>query len=102
MSTFAKIFRSDAGLTPPVVGYITLVLASAAGVASWLALTGHGLGNPIGVIALAIVAALCERGRIVLRGDFGVSISLLPATYAAVLFGPLAGMVVFGASVIGL
>ena len=31
-----------------------------------------------------------------------MSISLLPATYAAVLFGPLAGMVVFGASVIGL
>ena len=65
-------------------------------------LAGHGLGNPAGVIALAVVAAICERGRIVLGGEFGVSISLLPAVFAAVLFGPLAAMVVFGASVVGL
>jgi hypothetical protein len=54
------------------------------------------------VLALAVVAAYGERGRIKLRGDFNVSISLLPAIFAAVLFGPVAAMVVFGASALAL
>ena len=102
MSTFQKLIRSFTDLSAPLLGYIVLVTISSAALAAALVLAGQGLGNPAGVIALAVVAAICERGRIVLGGDFGVSISLLPATYAAVLFGPLAGMVVFGASVIGL
>ena len=102
MSTFQKLIRSFTDLSPPLLGYIVLVTFSSGALAAALVLAGQGLGNPAGVIALAVVAAICERGRIVLGGDFGVSISLLPATYAAVLFGPLAGMVVFGASVIGL
>ena len=102
MSTFQKLIRSFTDLSAPLLGYIVLVTISSAALAAALVLAGQDLGNPAGVIALAVVAAICERGRIVLGGDFGVSISLLPATYAAVLFGPLAGMVVFGASVVGL
>ncbi len=102
MSTFRKLIRSFTDLSTPLLGYIVFVTMSSAALAVALVLSGQGLGNPAGVIALAIVAAICERGRIVLGGDFGVSISLLPATYAAVLFGPLAGMIVFGASVVGL
>src|SRR5215212_5956124 len=102
MSTFRKLIRSFTDLSAPLLGYIVLVSVSSAGLALALVLTGLDLGNAAGVIALGVVAAICERGRIVLGGDFGVSISLLPATYAAVLFGPLAGMFVFGASVIGL
>jgi hypothetical protein len=102
MSTFGKIIRSFTDLSAPLLGYIVFVTVSAAGLAVALVLAGQSLGNTAGVIALAVVAAVCERGRIVLGGDFGVSISLLPATYAAVLFGPLAGMLVFGASVTGL
>src|SRR4051812_42185292 len=102
MSTFRKLTRSFTDLSAPLLGYIVFVTFSAAGLAVALVLAGQSLGSPAGVIALAVVAAVCERGRIVLGGDFGVSISLLPATYAAVLFGPLAGMLVFGASVVGL
>ena len=48
------------------------------------------------------MAALSEwRGQIELRGGLTVSISLFPSIFAAVLFGPLAGMVVFGASAVG-
>jgi putative nucleotidyltransferase with HDIG domain len=54
------------------------------------------------VIGLGAVAALGERGRIKLTGALDVSISLLPAIFAAVLFGPIAAMLVFGASVVGL
>jgi hypothetical protein len=102
MSTFRKLIRSFTDLSAPLLGYIVFVTISSGALAAALVLAGQGLGNPAGVIALAVVAAICERGRIVLGGDFGVSISLLPATYAAVLFGPLAGMIVFGASVVGL
>jgi putative nucleotidyltransferase with HDIG domain len=102
MSTFRKLILSFTDLSVPLLGYIVFVTLSAAGLAAVLVLEGQTLGNAAGVIALAAVAAVCERGRIVLGGDFGVSISLLPATYAAVLFGPLAGMLVFGASVLGL
>src|SRR4051794_11019445 len=102
MSTFRKLTRSFTDLSPPLLGYIVFVSVSAAGLAAALVASGKSFGSPAAVIALAAVAAICERGRIVLGGDFGVSISLLPATYAAVLFGPLAGMIVFGASVIGL
>jgi len=67
-----------------------------------LALAGVGVGSWPGVIALGAVAAFSERGRIKLKGSLDVSISLLPATFAAVLYGPLAAMLVFGASVVGL
>src|SRR5207248_7706838 len=69
---------------------------------SLLVLIGVGVGSWPGVIALAAVAAFSERGRIKLKGNLDVSISLLPATFAAVLYGPLAAMIVFGASVAGL
>ena len=62
-------------------------------------LLGVGIGSPIAVISLAIIAAISEwRGRIALRGGLTVSISLFPLVFAAVLFGPLAAMVVFSAS----
>jgi putative nucleotidyltransferase with HDIG domain len=102
MSTLRKLIRSFTELSAPLLAYIVLVTTASAGLATTLVLRGGTLGNTAAVIALGVVAAVCERGRIVLGGDFGVSISLLPATYAAVLFGPLAGMLVFGASVIGL
>src|SRR5206468_4305430 len=84
----------------------TYLAASAAGAicsAGLLALSGLGLGSIPAVIGLALVAAVSEwRGTITLRGNLTVSISLFPSVFAAVLFGPLAGMAVFGASAIGL
>jgi putative nucleotidyltransferase with HDIG domain len=57
-------------------------------------------GNWLAVAGLAAVAAYGERDHITLREKLTVSISLLPAIFAAVLFGPLAAMAVFGASAI--
>ena len=81
---------------------MAVVLVAAALTASGLVLAGVGVGSWLGVAALATIAVLVERGRIRLRANLDVSISLLPATFAAVLYGPLAGMMVFGASVAGL
>jgi len=66
--------------------------------AAALALTHFGLGNPVVVALLAVVAALAERGRVRLSNDLEESISLVPTLFAAVLFGPLASMLVAAAS----
>jgi putative nucleotidyltransferase with HDIG domain len=99
---FRRIQRAFSGFTPPLLGYFVGVWVVALGVAASLVASRHGLGNPPAVLGLAVVAAYGERGRIKLRGDFNVSISLLPAIFAAVLFGPVAAMVVFGASALAL
>ena len=104
MQVIPGLRRLTDGLTPASAAYVAIVLATAAGVFTALVLGGFDLGNPTAVIGLAAVAAYGEyAGHISLRGgNLTVSISLLPAVLAAVLFGPLAAMVVFGASAIGL
>jgi putative nucleotidyltransferase with HDIG domain len=66
-----------------------------------LVLTGHTLGSPWVVAGLATVAALAERGRVRLTRYLEESISLLPTLFAAIVFGPLAAMLVAAASMIG-
>jgi putative nucleotidyltransferase with HDIG domain len=70
----------------------TAVLAAA------LTVTGGSLGNAWIVAVLAVVAALAEQGRVRLSSDTEQSISLVPTLFAAVLFGPLASMIVGGVS----
>ncbi|HEX4679447.1 MAG TPA: HD-GYP domain-containing protein [Gaiellaceae bacterium] len=83
--------------------YLLVVGVVAVAVAVALVLAGVGVGAPAAVVSLALIAAISEwRGRIALRGKLTVSISLFPSVFAAVLFGPLAGMVVFSASALGL
>jgi putative nucleotidyltransferase with HDIG domain len=102
MSMFTRIRVAVEDLTAPVAVYMAVVLIAAAATATALVLAGVGVGSWLGVAALGTIAVLVERGRIRLRANLDVSISLLPATFAAVLYGPLAGMLVFGASVAGL
>jgi putative nucleotidyltransferase with HDIG domain len=102
MSIFLKIRPALSDLTAPVGTYIGVVVCGAGITAAVLVDSGVGIGNWLGVVSLATIAALAERGRITLRGKLDVSISLLPAMFAAVLYGPLAAMLVFGASVLGL
>ena len=94
-----------ADVSRPVGIYMAVAGVVSAAVAAGLAVTGVGIGPVAAVVPLAIVAAVSEwRGRIDLRRhrtDLTVSISLFPSVFAAVLFGPLAGMAVFGASAIG-
>jgi putative nucleotidyltransferase with HDIG domain len=50
---------------------------------------------------MGAVAAVAERGRVRLSNDTEESISLVPTLFVAVIFGPLAGMTVAAASMIG-
>jgi putative nucleotidyltransferase with HDIG domain len=74
------------------------VIASATAVA--LLGAGYGLGDAWVVALLAAVAALAERGRVRLNNELEESISLVPTLFAAVLFGPLASMLVAAASLL--
>jgi putative nucleotidyltransferase with HDIG domain len=95
------IYRACHDLSRPVATYIALVSVTACGVAATLVITGFGLGNPIVVLALVASTTLAERGHVALRaGKLNMSVSLLPAIFAAMLFGPLAGMLVFGSAAV--
>lgn len=103
MQVFWRIRDEFAGLTPKVAVYLSASGVAAMSTAALLAWGGLGVGPLPAVVGLATVAALSEwRGTITLRGNLTVSISLFPSVFAAVLFGPLAGMAVFGASAVGL
>lgn len=71
----------------------------ATGLVAGLAHTG--VGNPVAVVGLALIAAIAERGRVRLAPSVETSISLIPTLFAAVVFGPLAAMIVSGASLAG-
>ena len=102
MQVFRRIRLEFVDLSRPVAVYMVVAGVAATATAFLMASAGVGLGAPEAVVALAVIAAASERGRIALRGTMKVSISLFPSVYAAVLFGPLAGMVVFSASALGL
>jgi putative nucleotidyltransferase with HDIG domain len=59
------------------------------------------MGPPLVVLGLAVAAAFAERGSVKLSSTVDESISALPMLFAAVLFGPLAAMIVAAASMLG-
>jgi putative nucleotidyltransferase with HDIG domain len=85
---------------------IVVYLAFLAGLTAILAAVsieqGYGLGDIWAVAILALAAAISERQRVWLGKDTEAPISLIPILFAAVLFGPLAGMIVAAISNIGL
>ena len=64
-------------------------------------LSSAGTGPPLVVLGLAAAAAFAERGSVRLSSTVEESISALPMLFAAVLFGPLAAMIVASASMLG-
>ena len=81
--------------------WLAMLASTAVAMAATLAAAGWTLGNPWAVVGLAVVAGLAERSRVRLSDHIEISICLLPTLLAAVLYGPLASMVVWGASMVG-
>ena len=81
--------------------YAAGLAAGSAATAVALVLSGQTVGVTWIVGCLAIVAALAERGGVWLSGRVQVSTSMVPMLFVAVLFGPLAAMVVSTASMAG-
>src|SRR3954451_23291768 len=70
-------------------------------IAGGLVIAGYDLGDPWAVAVLCVIAAVSERGLVRLTNTTSQSISILPTLFAAVVFGPLAAMLVGAASLVG-
>ena len=84
-----------------VTVFTVLLAASAVATALYLVATGESVESPLAVLLLAAFAAVAERATVRLTSNLEESISLLPTLFAAVVFGPLAAMIVAAGSMIG-
>ena len=94
------LLKSDASVETPVALFALSLSVAALLLATALAFTGYPLGNLWAIAALSGAAMIAERGKIELNNATEASISLFPQLIAAVLFGPLAAMIVAVASVL--
>lgn len=78
-----------------------LATGAVATAAALISSTSVGIGPPLVVLGLAAAAAFAERGSVRLSSTVDESISALPMLFAAVLFGPLAALIVAAASMLG-
>jgi putative nucleotidyltransferase with HDIG domain len=85
----------------PLNLYLAALAGAAVAVAGGLVVAGYTVGNPWVVVGLAFVAAVAERSTVRLSKTMEDSVALLPTIFAAVLFGPLAGLIVAAASMLG-
>jgi len=74
--------------------YAASLLLAASATAGALTMTDVPMGNSWVVVGLALVAAYAERNSVRLTTTTEVSISLVPTLFAAILYGPLAAMLV--------
>jgi putative nucleotidyltransferase with HDIG domain len=63
--------------------------------------SGDAIKTPWVVLILAFAAAAAERGTVRIASTIESSVGLLPALFAAVVFGPFAAMSISGASMLG-
>ena len=83
------------------IAYVVSLVLAAVGTAAALLLAGYTVEAPLTVIALALAGAVAERVTVKLSQTLELSISGIPAVFAAVLFGPLAAGIVGAASMLG-
>jgi putative nucleotidyltransferase with HDIG domain len=84
------------------LGVYAITLASGVAiVGTWLAMSDYALGPPLVLVAIALVGAIAERQRVQFTSRTELSISLLPTLFAAVVFGPVAAMVVAALAMLG-
>jgi len=83
--------------------YAAFLGAASLAILFGLMAAGYTLGNVSVVVALIVAAAVAEQASVRLTSslDMEVSISGLPVLFAAVLYGPLAAMAVYAASMAG-
>jgi putative nucleotidyltransferase with HDIG domain len=75
------------------VAWAVVLWAAAVPLAVVLALQGYRIDHPWVVIGLGVMAAVAERQGVAVTDRFQVSVALLPNLFAAVAYGPLAGLV---------
>lgn len=88
----------------PIQLYVAALGVTVVGALAVLLVTRQSVGEVWVVAALALTSALADRGTVRLSRSSDkpveVSVALLPVLFAAVVFGPLAAMVVAAASML--
>lgn len=89
-------FRRISGLRPDTAIrlYAALLTAAAVGMTAGMVAGGIGLGSPASVAVLAAIALFAETQSVHLTPVFEMSVASVTFIFAAVLFGPLAAVVV--------
>jgi putative nucleotidyltransferase with HDIG domain len=87
--------------TEPIALYTTGLAALAVLLFAFLVGHGYKFGPIWALLPIALVGAVAERGRIRFTKNIELSISLLPTLFVAVVFGPLAAMIVAAVSMLG-
>ena len=90
VSTRIGPFRPDAAIRLYAGVLTTLAVAMTAA----MIVAGVGLGSPASVAVLAVIALFAETQSVKLTPVFEMSVASVTFIFAAVLFGPLAAVVV--------
>src|SRR3954451_3018259 len=80
--------------------WVGFLITGALTVVSGLVLAGYGVGQPVAVAVLVVVAFAAEHEAIALSPTVEVTIVSLVYVFAAVVFGPLAGVIVGAAGLL--
>lgn len=93
--------RPAAAVTPAIRVYAAALVLCVITFALVLARLGIALEGRIWILAtLCFVGVLAERQSVHITSNVQVSVSVLPVLFAAVVYGPLAGMLVAGCSML--
>jgi putative nucleotidyltransferase with HDIG domain len=84
----------------PLEAWVFALVAAALSTCIGLITAGYGVGQPIAVAVLAVVALGAEHESISLTPSAEVSVASLVCVFATVLFGPLAGVLVGAAGLL--
>lgn len=85
----------------PLCAYAAGLALMAALAAAVLAASGYTISSAWLILILAVTAAVAERQTVRLSSTIEVSVGLLPTLFTAVVFGPLASMLVSASSMLG-
>ena len=83
-----------------LLAWVALLVLAATAMTLGLVEAGYGLGQPIAVAVLVAVAIAAEHESIGLSPTVEVSVASLVYVFAAVVFGPLAGVIVGAAGLL--
>jgi putative nucleotidyltransferase with HDIG domain len=92
--------RIGRGGTAPLAVYAGALLTGASSAVVALVLSHHTLASAWVVLVLALAAAAAERQTVGISKSTEVSVGLLPTLFAAVVFGPLAALLISAASML--
>jgi putative nucleotidyltransferase with HDIG domain len=90
------VFNAQSAL----LAWVGVLVAGATTMVLGLVAAGYGLGKPVAVAVLVVVAIAAEHESIGLSPTAEASVSPLVYVFAAVVFGPLAGVIVGAAGLL--